>query len=44
MVFEGHRRDSGRNIESVLTFDRYRLKRDRLIKTADQHVRARTHS
>ena len=36
--------DSGGDVQSVLPFDGYRLKCDRLIEASDQHVRARTHT
>src|ERR1700732_2268667 len=37
-------RDPGRNIEAVLALDRNRLKRDRLLESADQDVGARTYA
>ena len=33
---------AGGDVESVLPFDGYRLKRDRLVQTADQHIGAQT--
>jgi hypothetical protein len=37
-VMQGDSADAGRDVEAGIAFDAQRLKRDRLIRTANQHV------